>query len=167
MARSRLNPPRVAEILAGAFGVVLLVSLFLPWYRTPIECVQGPCPSQTVSAFGAFAVLDLFLLVVALGGVMLLVVEMTQRTPALATASASIAAPLSFVAFALVLWRTLSPPGAAAEPLFAFLGLIAAGGLTVAFLLSMRNEGLGARGAARTTLPDPLPAPRASTEDER
>lgn len=167
MARSRLNPPRVAEILAGAFGVVLLVSLFLPWFRTSTDCVQAPCPSETMSAFAAFAVVDLVLLLVALGGVTLLVVELTQRTPALATASASIAAPLSFVAFALVLWRTISPPNDGAEPLFAFLGLVATGGLTVAFLLSMRNEGLGARGAGAPTLPEPLPVQRASGGDER
>lgn len=163
----RLNPPRVGELLAGVFGALLLLSLLLPWYRTPepatARCdeVSQACPRATVSGFEAFGVLDVYLLVIALVGVGLLVAEVTQRTSAIPTAWAALAAPLAFVAAALALWRTLAPPGGSVdEPLFALLGTIAAGGITVGSLLSMRNEGAGA-GAAR-----PRAGARAEAEPE-
>lgn len=168
----KLNPPRVGEILAGAFGALLLLSLFLPWYRTPEPATTGcateraNCPRQAISAFEALAVVDVVLLLVALGGVALLVLEMTQRTPAVPLAWSALLAPFAVVAFGLALWRTLAPPGGPGdEPVFALLGLVASGGLAVGVLLSMRSESYGWR--SRTDfgsagLPEPLPSPRVS-----
>lgn len=156
----RLKPPRVAEILAAAFGLLLLVSLFLPWYGRPVQCIQAPCPPLKENAFEAFAVLDVYLLIVGLAAIGLLVVEMTQRTPAVAVAWAAIGTPLAVVATALVLWRALSPPGAEeAERLFVLLGLAATAGVASAFALSMRNEGLDRHRRVRGAVPRPLPEP--------
>ena len=160
-----LKPPRVGEILAGAFGVLLLLSLFLPWYSRTIYCAQGfvgPCPPDGVTGFDALSVLDVYLVLVALSGIGLLVVEVTQRTPAIPVAWSAIAAPLGLIGTALVLWRTLSPPSRLgdAEPLFALLGLVASAGLTAGCVLSMRNEAPGPSSAPGAGGPEPIPAPR-------
>lgn len=160
----RFKPPRVGEILAGAFGLLLLLSLFLPWYRASTGCPREPCPAMETTAFEAFAAVDIYLLIVALAGVGLLLAETTQRAPAMPVAWAALAAPLALVAFCLALWRTLDPPGGADEALFALLGLLAAGGLTVACFVSMRAEGVDQRRAreayaATGAPPDPLPVP--------
>jgi hypothetical protein len=173
----KLNPPRVGEILAGAFGALLALSLFLPWYRTSDPAVgcdtrAAGCPRETVTAFQALAVVDVVLVVVALGGVALLLLEMTQRTTAVPVAWSALLAPLAVVAFGLVLWRVLDPAGGAGdEPVFAFLSLVASGGLLAGVLLSMRSESYGwrsSRGAGSSggagRLPDPIPAPRVAGE---
>lgn len=134
------NPPRVGEVLAGAFGGLLLISLFLPWYRQTVLCEQAPCPQLQVTAFEAFAVLDVFLVLVALGGLGLLALEITQRTPAVPVAWAAVATPLALVAALLVLWRVLAPPDSADDPIFALLGLAACVGLTAGCFFSMRND---------------------------
>lgn len=180
----RLKPPRLGEILAGASGLLLAFSLFLPWYRVstvgtcppPHECPGGD--SVSVVAFEAFAFLDLYLLVVALAGVGLLVAEVTQRTHAIPVAWASLTLPLALVATGLVLWRTFAPAGpTGAEPVFVLLGLLASAGVAVGALLSMRDEGFGIRprpgieatlrGAPAMGGPDPLPAPPVSGESPR
>lgn len=174
----RLKPPRVAEILAAAFGALLLVSLLLPWYREEVVCIQvvgADCPASRSgdTAFEAFAALDVYLLLVALAGLALLALEMTQRAPAIPVALSALGAPLALVATALVLWRVLDPPAEGVEPLFALLGLISSAGLAMAFALSMRNEGLDRRrpSASRSgggfTLPEPLSVPTARSEDSR
>jgi hypothetical protein len=145
-----LNPPRVGEILAGAFGALLLVSLFLPWYRSSAACVRAPCPQPDATAFESFAGLDVFLVVVALGGVGLLALEATQPTPAVPVAWASVGALLGFVAVVLVLWRMLAPPAIGPDdPVFAALGLAASAGVTAGCFLSMRNESPRHRPASR------------------
>lgn len=181
----RLNPPRVPEVLAGAFSALLAVSLFLPWYRASepapgCDAGRAGCPRETATAFEAFAAIDILLLLVAGGGFALLVLEMTQRTPALPVAWSAMMAPLVIVALGLVVWRTTAPPeGAGDEPVFALLGLVATGALAAAVLLSMRSEsygwrasvGRGAGGGGAAGLPEPLPvpniAPETSQERER
>jgi hypothetical protein len=174
-----LNPPRVGEILAGVFGALLVLSLFLPWYRTAEPATVGcdperaSCPQETLTGFEALAAVDVVLLVVGLGGVALLLLEMTQRTTAVPVAWSALLAPLAVVGFVLVLWRVISPPGEAEEPLFAFLGLVASGGITAATLLSMRNESHGwrSRGPVGPVpaggSPEPLSVPRIPGEVSR
>jgi hypothetical protein len=170
----KLKPPRVAEILAGAFAALLILSLFLPWYRSSEQaagCVPGQadCQRDTASAFEAFGVLDILLLLVGIGGLALLVLEMTQDTPAVPVAWSALLLPPAVVVFALVLWRTIAPPGPSDdEPVFALLGLVASGGLVTATMLSMRSERYGWRsGAVGEVSPEPLPAPGMAGDGER
>lgn len=162
----RLKPPRVGEILAAVFGVLLALSLFLPWYRTPAPAgscppAQGECPRETVTAFQAFAAVDILLLLVAAGGLALLALEVTQRTAAIPVAWSALLTSLALVALAVVVWRVAAPPEVGYEPLFALLGLVACGGVVVACILSMRNDSPAARWArpGRGSVPDPLPVP--------
>ena len=149
--RRPLKPPRLGEILAGASGAVLLFSLFLPWYREESEICPpargGNCPDpqSAGSAWAAFSVLDVFLLVTALAAIGLLVLELTQRTPAITVAWAAVTVPVGLVATVWVLVRTANPPDPEVEPLFALLGLLAAAGVTAGCVLSIRDEGFGLR----------------------
>jgi hypothetical protein len=149
--RRPLKPPRLGEILAGASGTVLLVSLFLPWYREKSEICPpaggGDCPDpqSAGSAWAAFSALDVFLLVAALAAIGLLALELTQRTPAIPIAWAAVTAPVGLAATVWVFVRTLNPPDTEVEPLFALLGLLAAAGVTAGCALSMRDEGFGLR----------------------
>jgi hypothetical protein len=161
----RLKPPRVGEIVAGAGGALLLISLFLPWFRAT---GTGRGTADEV-AFEAFAVLDLLLVALALAGLGLLLAEMVTPTPAIPVAWAALTGLLGLVGTLWVLVTVLSPPAAGLEPLFALLGLVAAAGVTVGAFLSMRDEGFGVRpkpglGAtlsrtADSTGPEPLAVP--------
>lgn len=158
----RLNPPRLGEILAGAAGAVLLVSLFLPWFRA----TTGRDVDEI--AFEAFAVLDLLLVALALAGIGLAVAQMAAHAPAIPIAWATLTVLLGIVTTIWVLVSVLSPPGQSFEPLFALLGLAASSGVTIGALLSMRDEGFGVRPrpGIEATLsrtgdrgPEPLPVP--------
>lgn len=175
LAAVRFKPPRLGEIVAGASGALLLGSLFLPWYREKSDSCPGPggsgCPDPAAAgtAWQAFSVLDLFLLVAALAGIGLLVAQMTQRTPAIPVAWAALTTPVGTAAAVWTLVRTLDPPSAQVEPLFALLGLAAAAGIAIGCCLSMRDEGFGLRpragidatlrGALGERGPEPIPAP--------
>ncbi len=149
--RLSLKPPRLGEILAGVSGAILLISLFLPWYReksgTCPAARDGDCPDPASAGSGweAFSVLDVFLLVAALAAIGLLALELTQRTPAIPIAWAAMTTPVGLAATVWVLVRTLDPPDPRVEPLFALLGLVAAAGVTAGCVLSMRDEGFGLR----------------------
>lgn len=170
-----LKLPRVGEILAAAFGALLALSLFLPWYRTAEAspaCPAGEagCPRETVTGFEAFGAIDILLLLVAIGGVALLVLEMTQRTHAVPVAWSVLLMLLALLALAVVAWRTLSPPGEGYEPLFALLGLVACGGVAAGCFLSMRNASpatRAVRGAGGSEPPEPLPVPTVGEGAER
>lgn len=140
----RLKQPRFAEVVAGAAGILLLVSLFLPWYSGALECVQRPCPPTQLSAWESLAVLDIVFAVVALAGIALLALEATQRTSAVPVAWATLTALTASIAVPIALYRTLDPPGAL-DPRFAFLGLIACAGVAAGAWLSMRDEGIDRR----------------------
>lgn len=168
--RQTLNPPRVGEVLAGAFGGLLLISLFLPWYRRTVLCEQAPCPQPEATAFEAFAVLDVFLVLVALAGLGLLALEVTQRTPAVPTAWSAVATPLALIASVLVVVRLLAPPGTADDPVFALLGLAACIGLTAGCFLSMRNDRPRAHSSEavpRQPSPISIPAEQAAEAGDR
>lgn len=130
----------------GAFGVLVVASLFLGWYRA---CPPGGCGTgTTVSAWQAFAVIDLVLLVAGIVAVVALVLTVLHRTPAVPLALTSAG---TFVAVAgaicvlvrLVFAPTLPSAGPDAETvrlLGAWLGTGAALGLLAAMLASIRDE---------------------------
>lgn len=106
--------------MAAAGQVGLLVALFLPWYSgiPPTEdavsedevegeivgILEVPVEDTTVSAWQAFGVLDVGLLVGAVAGLLLL--RSADRR------AAGAALGISLLAFAACLYRVLDPPGA-------------------------------------------------------
>jgi hypothetical protein len=187
-----LRRPRLGDWIAGVSGAVLVGALFLDWYRVDsleIEqrsgAARGPVeiPDGTVTAWQAFSVVDVLLLVVGLAAVAVVVVAATQRTPAVPIAVDSLVALLALIGLVVVLTRVASVPEESliddlpagvtvtdmdVTRLFgAWLGLAATAGALAGALVAMRDEGLG-RSAGRwrpgeespvsvTTLPPPQP----------
>jgi hypothetical protein len=98
-----MDPRRVRtwEWLTGLGGVVLLVSLFLPWYS-----VAG----ANATAWESFSVVDLILALGALSAAALPVVAAAQRTAAVPQAYASTIIWVLLVAAVLAVIRLLNPP---------------------------------------------------------
>ncbi len=94
---------RVHEWVAGVAGVVLLVSMFLPWYRyARIDATRD--------AWQAFGGLDILLLVAAVLAIAVAVMTAVHPTAAVPIALTSLLALIGLVASAWLVVRTAAPP---------------------------------------------------------
>ena len=130
----------------GALGVLLIVSLFVGWYRS---CPFGDCDAgPVVTAWKAFAVIDVVLLVAGLVAIAALGLTLAQRTPAVPLALTSTGTFLALAAAICAVARLIFVPGLpgagqseeAVRLLGAWLGAGAAVGLLAAMLASVRDE---------------------------
>jgi hypothetical protein len=97
----RLRP---GDALTGAGSLLLLLATFMDWY-TPRARAEG------LSAWAAFAVVDVILgLIVALG-LALTLSQVTGRGPALPVALSVLTATIALGGALLVLYRILDQPG--------------------------------------------------------
>ena len=127
---------RIGEIVAGVAGAVLLLSLFLEWYT-----VRGR--AEGLTAWGAFAFVDLLVCLVALLGIALAVSQVVGRGPALPVAIGVITSTLGLAATLLVLYRILNQPGpndAIGVGAGAWVGLAACLGVFLGAWLSLSDE---------------------------
>ncbi len=150
------------EWLVGLGGIALLVSLFLPWY-------EGG--GDELSAWDTLAVTDVLLALIAAFALLVWIVTVTQRVPALPLALDGLLWIAALFGVLLVLWRVLSVPGEADGRAWAlWLGLVGALGILVGSWRAMADERLSTPG--RTTdlagvpvdpppLPERIPAPPA------
>jgi FtsH-binding integral membrane protein len=152
---------RVGEWIAAVSGVVLLVSLFLPWYGAVAEDASG---------WEALAAVDVALALVAAFGVSLLLITASQRVPAVPIALSAIVTLVGLIGLVLVLIRLGNlPDGFQGRELGVWLALLATIGTVAGAALTMRDERLSPPGhhtdlTGRPTPPpaeiEPLPAPR-------
>ena len=127
---------RAGELVAGAAGVVLLASMFLSWYS-----VNGR--DDTLTAWGAFSVVDILLALVALLGIALALSQIVGRGPALPVGLGVITTTLGLAATLLVLYRILNQPGpneAIGVSTGAWVGLVAFAGVFFGAWLSLSDE---------------------------
>jgi hypothetical protein len=142
-----LRRARIGEWLSGALGVVLVLSLFLPWYCAP-DSPSGCSPGEGVSGWESFAVVDLVLLGAGAIAVAALVLTLTQQTPALPLAVTSLGVLVALAAVVLAVGRLVAAPdltgaGGEAAPtrlLGAWLGAGAALGLLASLVAALRDE---------------------------
>jgi hypothetical protein len=163
---------RAGEWIVAVSGVALIVSLFLPWYsREPDStsgelagiAAYGPVTSaaENLSAWGAFAVIDAVLALIAVSAVSLLVVTAAQRVAAVPIALDALVAFAGFAAALLVFVRVLAPPeGADGREWGLWLGLASAAGIAAGGMLAMRDERLSSPGRWTDATGKPVPAPR-------
>ena len=159
---------RVGEWVFGASAVVLLVSLFLPWFglegnwidRGPGGPVEGGLTDKldTVTTWNAWQVFSVADLLLALLAVLALVVwaivaRATAAGPGIA--GETLLLPLAIVAAIVALVQVLSTPNTleAAPPIpdptteyGAWLGLAATLGILGGLLVAMRDERLSRPG---------------------
>jgi len=147
---SQLN---TGEKAAGGAGLLLLISMFLPWYG--IDTGFG---SVNASAWEIFSYTDLVLFVAGVAGVAVAVLSLQNRLAALPVPAGQLLLGLGGLALLLVLFRTINPPGPGeadlGRKLGLFIGLIAAAGVTYAGKLVSDEPGV-------VPPPPPPPAPRA------
>jgi hypothetical protein len=135
---------RRAEPLAGLGGLLLLVSLFLPWYggdtlppvRGDLQLL-GP-PDQT--AWQAFAVIDVLLALLAVPAILVPVLSVATRGPAKAVAITVIASATGWLAILLVAFRLVFEPEGMRPLSGAWIGLAGAVLAWVGSWLSLRDE---------------------------
>jgi phosphatidylglycerophosphate synthase len=159
---------RVGEWITAISGVVLLASLFAPWYAA--EDVPA------TSGFESLAILDIVLALVAAAAVALLIITAAQRLPAVPLTFNTLVCLLGLLAVVLVVIRTLDlPDGADAREWGLWLGLAGALGVAVGSLIALRDERLSRPGRPTDLggAPSPppaeieaLPAPRAGADLE-
>jgi hypothetical protein len=134
---------RRAEPLAGLGGLLLLVSLFLPWYGATPQVTDGFARGSgpVGTAWEVFSVIDVLLAVLALLAVAVPVVSVATRGPAKSIGTAVIASALGWIAVLLVLFRLIDSPGTALHLRYgAWLALAGALLAWVGSWLSMRDE---------------------------
>lgn len=125
----RLRP---AELLALAAGLLLAVSLFLPWYEFP----SGREDAWNAVTFSAIAPALAALLALAL-----VAATLFQRSPALPVALATFATAVGCIAVVVIAVRSLALPGGASDRCYGlWLALAGSVGVAVAAFLSLRDE---------------------------
>ena len=146
---------RAGEWIAAVSGALLVVSLFLPWYTgTGVE----------VSAFEAYAVVDVLLLAIGLLGIALLVVTAVQRTAAVGVACDALLTILAGVVAVVTVIRAAKLPGdldaaGAGRAAFLWIGVAAALGVLAGALIAMRDERLSRPGRHTDATGVPVDAP--------
>jgi hypothetical protein len=123
---------RPAELFAFAAGVLLAVSLFLPWFEFGF---------RQEDAWTALTVTDIPAALAAIGGIALLPATLRQRSPAVPLAIAVWTSAIALVALALVAARAAAPPAGADERCFGlWLGLVGTLAVLAAAVGSLRDE---------------------------
>ncbi len=119
---------RGGEWLALAGGVLLVVSLFAPWY-------------EDVSGFEALSVVDILLVLVAAVAFALAILQAAQTSPAAPVAFGVLTVTTGVLGALLVLFRLIDAPGEHGGPAAgAWLGLVAVAALTAGGWMSIANE---------------------------
>jgi hypothetical protein len=131
-----VDPKRLSlgEWIAGASGLLLIVSLFLPWYS-----VAG----ENVTAWQAMAVDDLLLALAGLVAVLGAIVVGMPRLAGFSVAAMTLGSLPGIVALVLAIYRVASPAPEADASLAAgaWLGLLAAAGVVAGCWAGARDEG--------------------------
>ena len=146
---------RAGEWIAGVAGLVLLLSLFMPWYE-----VGG----ADVSAFEAFAIHDVLLAGLAGGGIALVLVTAYQQSPAVTIALDALTTLFAIGISILLVIRVLNMPGdldaaGAERAAFAWIGLAATFGVLGGALVAMRDERRSKPGQWTDATGAPIDAP--------
>jgi len=143
-----LSRLRTGEKVAGVAALLLFIDLFLKWYGIQIAALEtfarGQGLSTSISAWKAYDLLDLVLVVVIVVALAWVVLTATQRAPALPVAFSVIVTALGALAAVLILYRILNQPGdnrLYSVGFGAWLGLLFALGIAGGGFLGMREEG--------------------------
>ena len=162
----------MGEWITALAGVVLLVSLFLPWYGA-----ADTATATEVSGWEALALLDIVLSLIAAAAVALAVITAAQRLPAVPLTLNTFVVFAGMLAVVLVLVRVVDlPDGAGAREWGLWLGLAGALGILVGALVALRDDrrvspdrytDLSGRPAPVPREPEAIPAPRPDLQSPR
>ena len=152
---------RIGEWITAVSGIVLLVSLFLPWWSIG---------DAEFTAWEALSVTDVALALLAIAAVVVWVLNATAKNTAPGVASEALLVPFALVMSVICGIRLLNVPGSlelpdgapigAALELGAWLGFAATLGVLIGVLVAVRDERLSRPGhpTDQTGLPVDAPA---------
>jgi hypothetical protein len=141
------------EKIAGASAVLLFIFMFFDWFTAEVSVSGGAFVGSATaggSAWQAFSWIDLLMLVAIVVAVAVAVIRLTDAVfepPFSLNAAVAILGGLSVL---LILYRIIDPPGGGdiagvsvdiSPAVGAFLGLIAAAGITYGGYRAMQEEG--------------------------
>jgi hypothetical protein len=152
---------RIGDWITGLGGLVLLLSLWTPWYAVS---------DGNLTAWAAFGLIDLWLALTALLGIAVPVVTALRDSPAVPIALDVITWAVALIATLLVLFRLLAEPHGdvvTGREWGLLLGALALLGVLAGAWLAMRDESApGIRQPARFE-PMAAPPPGAGPEPTR
>jgi peptidoglycan/LPS O-acetylase OafA/YrhL len=140
---------RAGEWITVLAGVLLLASLFAPWYGTP-----------DASGWEALAINDVVLALIAASALALFVVTASQGVPVLPIVLDALVALAALAGLVLVLVRVAAlPEGADSREWGLWLALLAVIGVNVGAWVAMRDERLSKPGRPTDLSGRPVAAP--------
>ena len=141
---------RAGEWITALAGVLLLASLFAPWYGT-----------FEASGWEAMAVNDVLLALIALSAIALLVVTAMQRVPTVPIAFDALLALAAMVGLVLVLLRVASvPDDYDSREWGLWLALAAIVGINLGAWIAMRDQRLSEPGRPTDLSGRPVESPK-------
>jgi hypothetical protein len=123
---------RLGELVEAVAGFGLLASSFLPWYSAG---------GEDATAWQAFSVIDLVMAAAAISGLSVAIVVLTRLSVSYPVAGSAVTAGFGGLALILIAFRLINPPGGGelGREIGAWLGLVAAAGLTLGGYLGMQE----------------------------
>jgi hypothetical protein len=165
-----------AQKIAGAAGLVLLVSLWFSWYGVDVgggvaeSIVEDAGIDTSANAWQSFDIIDLLLFLTALAAIAFAALAAAGRRVDLPVEPAQVVAGLGALSVLAILYRIINQPGpndAIGLKFGVFLGLLAALGVAYAGWRAMQEGPLAAHGApaaGRETASRATPPASAPTE---
>jgi|SRR6186997_605395 len=135
------------EKIAGVAAILLFVFMFFDWFTADVE---GGFISVGGNAWEAFDLIDLFLMLTIIVAVAVAVIRLSDAAFEPQVSMNAVVAVLGGISVLLILYRIIDPPGGGdvagvsidiSPAVGAFLGLIAAAGITYGGYRAMQEEG--------------------------
>jgi hypothetical protein len=143
-------------LIAGVSGVLLFIFMFFSWFGVDVEsAVPAGIPEDianqaieqsgvdtTANAWQSFDFIDLILLLAVIASVGFALIDMSGASVSLPVAGSAVTAGIGAIAFLLVLYRLINPPGDdVGREIGVWLGLLATAGITYGGYEGMQEEG--------------------------
>jgi len=149
-----LDKLNTGEKISAASAILLFVFMFFDWFGVEVSGVPGF--SGTIggaggSAWDALEVIPIFLMIAIIAAVGVAVIRLTDADLEPPISLNAIVAALGALAFLLILYRIVNPPGGGSFggvsvettlEIGIFLGLLAAAGIAYGGYAAMREEGM-------------------------
>ena len=144
-------------LIAGVSGALLFIFMFFSWFGVDVEsAVPAGIPEDianqaieqsgvdtTANAWQSFDFIDLVLLLAVIASVGFAIIDMSGASVSLPVAGSAVTAGIGALAFLLVLYRLIDPPGGegVGREIGVWLGLLATAGITYGGYEGMQEEG--------------------------
>jgi hypothetical protein len=148
-------------LIAGVSGAALFIIMFFSWFGVDVgEAVDIPAGvpqdiaeqaaeqagvdvDTSFNAWQSFDFIDLILLLAVIVSVGVAAIDMTGASVSLPVAGSAVVTGVGALAFLLVLYRIIDPPGGegVGREFGVWLGLIATAGITYGGYVGMQEEG--------------------------